>query len=771
MRRPIAIALSVAIVGALLLVIHLRNLPPDWSDISLGSTVSAAPKAQRRTLTDDFGAALDTARRRIGDLDLATFEKRYTKTHFKRFKPAWDPTTARYWTLCQKESTPCKLNPQETARFKRNGFVVSERLGASTFAVAYYNVYTHDLPVLITTDSILHAWHRSYDAVLAQLEGTYLAPSLGTIFDAMKKEIPRARAAYGDSVLKKGLGDAALFVDVARALIAGKESTPQSNVNALLKAILKERVKRVRLFGERRKIIFSQFHPRGHYANTTTLKRYFRAMMWLGSIDLRFDERHPGRSMHQLRVALVLVDLLDRAHQKTAWATIDQTIQAFVGETDSLTVSGLRALLRANGVASIASVHTPADLKRVYAAIMGGRAGKQQIAGHPTNSPEGNARYVLPRSFTMMGQRFTLDAWALSQLVFDRILWKGKKVGRRRASGLDVAFTTFGNDVTTHRLRARIHTTRGKKFRDGLPYHPQLAALREVIDALPRTSWMQNIYSRWLGTLRALSAPTTSPRFFAAMRSRAWAEKGLNTQLASWSQLRHDTILYVKQGVTFGILCDHPDLLVEPRPAFWATLQAMAQATARRLGGLPLGRLNQTKGIGIKKLQARWRTFFSHFAAQVGELHQASVAHLARKPLPPKLLKRLLNVVQIRHGSGFTAYNGWYPKLFYKGTSDAGKSDVIVADVLTTLPDAIARDPGAILYEGTSYVDSLVLAVDRGAYRALYVGPTFRHYEFNAPPGHRLDDKAWKKIVNSAQTRPPRPAWTHSYLVTTPAKP
>ena len=43
-----------------------------------------------------------------------------------------------------------------------------------SFGSLYYAVYTNDLPVLITTDSILHAMHRTYDDILMELEQTFI---------------------------------------------------------------------------------------------------------------------------------------------------------------------------------------------------------------------------------------------------------------------------------------------------------------------------------------------------------------------------------------------------------------------------------------------------------------------------------------------------------------------------------------------------------------------------------------------------------------------
>src|SRR6185369_17318542 len=81
--------------------------------------------------------------------------------------------------------------------------------------------------------------------------------------------------------------------------------------------------------------------------------------------------------------------------------------------------------------------------------------------------------------------------------------------------------------------------------------------------------------------------PTTGPEYPEALRTRAWAMKTLNTQLASWTQLRHDTILYAQQSYTPILTCAYPDGYVEPRPAFWSRLGQMALATKAILATLP----------------------------------------------------------------------------------------------------------------------------------------------------------------------------------------
>ncbi len=66
---------------------------------------------------------------------------------------SWDPTQALYWDALQKSAL--KITPPELALLRTNGFVVTERLGNHSFGDIYYGVFTQDLPVFVTTDSLI----------------------------------------------------------------------------------------------------------------------------------------------------------------------------------------------------------------------------------------------------------------------------------------------------------------------------------------------------------------------------------------------------------------------------------------------------------------------------------------------------------------------------------------------------------------------------------------------------------------------------------------
>jgi len=317
-------------------------------------------------------------------------------------------------------------------------------------------------------------------------------------------------------------------------------------VTATLSAINNQAlVEHFPIFGGTRGIDFSQFIVRGHYTATDTLSRYFRVMMWCGRIDLRLVTFSPNKEddIRQLGTAVILNHLLSQSGQFENWSVIEQITRTFAGTTDSMTFAQLGDLLANAKILSPADVPDLATLTNLQTRLLSGELGVQAIQGDYFLSPFSREQLKLPRSFTFSGQKFAMDSWALSQLVVDRVLWTPDygtniifgKVMRRKPSCLDAAFAVLGNDQVIPDLITRMTNENGVPFRDGphLPYQHNLLAARQAIDGQDPSIWTDNIYTAWLGALRALSAPTVDGIYPECMHTKAWAMKTLNTQLAS----------------------------------------------------------------------------------------------------------------------------------------------------------------------------------------------------------------------------------------------
>ena len=98
----------------------------------------------------------------------------------------WDVTAAECWNLFATDPEmnnvgrdPLKygwravaycLNAEELAIFKKQGFVGSGWLGKRSFGDAFYDLWTDDLPVYISSDAALQAWPYSFQSSLEEID-------------------------------------------------------------------------------------------------------------------------------------------------------------------------------------------------------------------------------------------------------------------------------------------------------------------------------------------------------------------------------------------------------------------------------------------------------------------------------------------------------------------------------------------------------------------------------------------------------------------------
>jgi len=101
-----------------------------------------------------YGAQFADELRKIGEISVQDFGTNAANVAYLPHL-TWDPRTAQFWS--NFNSAGLSLNINELYPFMTNGFVVSERLGAPSFAEIYYRLFHSDLPAFITSDSILHA--------------------------------------------------------------------------------------------------------------------------------------------------------------------------------------------------------------------------------------------------------------------------------------------------------------------------------------------------------------------------------------------------------------------------------------------------------------------------------------------------------------------------------------------------------------------------------------------------------------------------------------
>ena len=665
-------------------------------------------------------------------------------------KLSYDPSTAAYLPEIRAYAGLTDAHEQLLAQ---NGFVGVGDAATFTFASTYLDLYFNDLPVFISTDSLLHALHKSFDAMLMDFELTVLVPEVDRMLEAMHAELGAELAALPEPLVDTGR-DLDLYLTVARSLLAGAPQKTASGdadldqeVARILDAVAQLEPRDLELFGAGVTYDFSQMEPRGHYEEEPVLRQYFQAMIWLGRTDMSmvlFDEQgEPKFNRRALDAAFVTNHLLAKSGAQAHWDRVDKVLVRLIGERDGMNPQDMSKYMAETGLADLAGLATASD-DQLYKALIDGKYGVQRIMSQIMYTDPTDPPLVLPRVYLLLGQRFTLDSYVFNNVTYDRVqdLRTGAKVTRMLPSELDVQFV-LGSDAAAQHLKPEL---------EQYGYQGVLHELRFLADAHPDDFWDATFYNGWLAAIRSLNDATEFESLPEAMRTAAWADKTLNTQTASWAELRHDTLLYVKQSYSGGDGCEYPDAYVEPVPAFYGRLA--------HLGALGDELVADLAKDGFEV--ARAQQFFANLGKAATTLETIAHKELEGAELTQAEFDFLRGTIEEEIvGCGGSFYDGWYAGLFYD-QSTIGEYKPTIADVHTAPTDADGNPVGWVLHAATGRPMLMVFTVEDCGGVQSYIGPVSSFHSVLTEDFDRQTDSAWAEVLSKGT--PPRPTWTESFI-------
>ena len=786
----------------------------------------------------------------------------------------------------QNFSEKIKLSPEALSLLKNNGFVVistpldiaerevflmSSRQNAypKDDFVAYYNaIRDKDLPIFITTDSLLHYYHIFFDTTLMKLERdlfykdiwavskNLLEESLkeyyetgGDLKEAVKRNVaylsvalellkPKINQIMSDETLREEYCNPEMDPEVCKMFIEGvKQSygdkasfkyfseTEFNQYTFKVPNLVKNLVqKEIELIEEHKgwdysplfiyQEDYSQYVPRGHYVKSEKLKNYFKALMWYGRMTALIEGSpllSPGESIctgdvggivseYDARIQTLQAFLLANQFSQSQdlqerWNRIYAITSFLVGFSDDLGPNEYSEVLKKLFKDEI----DPQEIEENYLEL------KETILDFPYNpkiySGLGACELLMPcpplsekeiqalksqakellgktKGFRLMGQRFTLDSWLFSEIVSP---YSGEYIGSKPPLPTEKKpFTFTWDDIYAEYrkdrpftwvktevkscpppaarevkgfprgldLMALLGSGRAKEILENLgdteysDYEKIFSELKKEVDSFSKRDWSKNLYLNWLYVLKSLwnEFGYGYPTF---MQTEAWQDKELNTALASWTELRHDTLLYVKQSYTMaemGGMFQPPVVgYVEPVPEFYARLLALTKMTNQGFKSL----IPQEE---LEKLMIE--AGLNRFAEILSKLLDISKKELENKPLNDNEYNFIENFGSISEG--------------LIGTVSGGEIDpevlktVLVADVHTD------GNTEKVLEEGVGYIKTAVIAYKLPeGHILLGVGPTFSYYEFKQPMENRLTDEEWRKILDS--NPPPEPEWSNTF--------
>jgi hypothetical protein len=452
--------------------------------------------------------------------------------------------------------------------------------------------------------------------------------------------------------------------------------------------------------------------------------------MWYGRLTFRLNDDFETRRALLLVQALRSASAADGTPAVTLWKNIYDPTVFIVGKADDLGYNEYGAL--SDQVFGL----NPDPNKFADATLFA----QFKQASETLPPPQINSMWVwiwqdteqVTKGFRFMGQRFTLDSYVFGQVIWRKVGTLDKPRGLPKA--LDF-FAAMGSDEAYSILK-------GMGEDQYANFDTQTTKVRTEVAALGVDSWTQNLYWAWLYSFQPLIAPMGSayPPF---MQTQAWTRKSLQTVLGSWTELKHDTILYAKQVMAEmggGPPPEPPHGYVEPNPEAYARLLALTQMTYDGL---------QSRGL----LSDLTLSNLDNLISELKFLKDISERELAGEPISTD------DYLHIKNWGGIL-------EQFTLAAADVdeGIGRPILEDQKAALVADVATAPGGSpVLEEANGQPTLIYVVLPDSPWYLAIGAVYSYYEFTVPSSSRMTDEQWQALVEAGGNQP-QPDWTQMFV-------
>ena len=643
------------------------------------------------------------------------------------------------------------LNDKSKQRLSDNGFVVLDGYSDEFFGLYEMNRY-ESIPNFITTDSLMHTYHLFFSRLLKGVEKEHFYGDLTQISRTMQKESLAQYEALKGTAWENAATRNVAFFSVGLALLQ-----PEAEIPAQVKDLVSQERKLIDAAagiaqspvmnlgaagsGMPLEEDYSQYIPRGYYTTSEDLTRYFKAMMWYGRLSFRQSDEDQSRS------ALLMTTALANSAAMDAWDKIYTITGFFVGASDDPGICEYAPLIKEAYGGWPSAAELP-ELKEEWNAFAQAIAKLKPPAVNSIPIYDESIqpdREAAVKAFRFMGQRFTLDASIFQRLVYREVGENSRGERRMLPSALDIPAALGSSQALEFLTEAGAADYAG--------YSENMAKLKEKIADAPPALWQASLYNGWLNTLRPLLVEKGAgwPQF---MQSQAWTAKNLNTFLGSWTELKHDTVLYAKQvyaemgGGETEEIDDRG--FVEPEPVLYSRLASLAQATADGLRRYGVLRDGDAESLG-----------------RMAELSKQLLT-ISEKELKDQLLSD-------EEYELIRTFGGQLEHFWYEALKDEKKGEAITStDYPAAVVTDVATDPagGRVLEVGSGRIDDIYVIVNVGGDLRIAHGGVYSFYEFPQPLSQRLTDEAWRLMLGidmqfdedgnfvDKRVPVPRPEWT-----------
>lgn len=631
------------------------------------------------------------------------------------------------------------LSEGQKNKLAENGFFVSNYNGSEFFDQYEFNRYMH-YPSFVTTDSIMHTYHLYFAMLQKNTEKQYLVDQLVNLTSEL----------YNNSItlydeLKGTEWENAATMNVAYFTVASKLLGINIEVKDYVSEIADAEFDKINaaegidtsmITGEYED--YSQFKPRGYYEGDPLLEKYFRTMMLYGRVNLM-----QSKEEHNRMALLMTMAMDDEAY--AAWEKIYSVTAFFAGNSDDA------------GYCEYLSPAIEAYGQNIEAkAIIGNETGWNKFNEliSKIEPPKINScvfddnggqtdRLQEGKGFRLMGQRFSVDAAVFTQLCYSKVLENSEGEKRTLPDALDVP-AAMGSDEALSILSEQGNS-------DYKNYIENMEKTRKALKQAPESLWSSSLYGGWMNTLSPLLRVKGQgyPMF---MNNKAWTRKNLETYLGSWTELKHDTVLYSKQFVAEMGGDDYEKYddrgYVEPEPELYSALATLTDNTIEGLDGFGILSDENRENLEILKTMAN-------------SLKEISVKELNCEQVTDKEYDFIRE------------YGGNLEHLWRKTIDN--QDYFSPSEYPCALVTDVATDPdGAVLEEAVGGASNIYVAFPMDGEVHLGVGTVFSYYQFVVPISERMTDSQWRQDLGlelnenmeyGGRNDIERPYWTSDYRV------
>ena len=623
----------------------------------------------------------------------------------------------------------------------RDSFVIDANGGYSEFFDVYENNRYVRFPNFITVDSLMHTYHLYYASLMRHTEKDDLAPALSNM---SLVQLTNAAEQY---VMAKGTDwETAAAKNLELFYVGAKLQNPgtvfpvdaqeiEADAETELRRIMAaEGIDTSTINGEFED--YTQYIVRGYYAGDEQLEQYFRAMMWYGRTAFTVEEEDLAKS------AILQTISLSEGGDKD-WRSIYDITSFFAGASDDPGYYELsQMMLDAYGTMpdTEAAIADREGFVKTWDALKA-----YQLPG--INSiPVYDGEDPVILSYRFMGQRFTIDAAIMQKLVYSAVEENDRGECRMLPNALDTAAVLGSGEA--YEILEGSEDLSYKNFAENFN------DLKLHFDNEDPALWNASLYAGWLNTLRPLLTEK-GEGYPSYMRSDNWARKDLETFAGSYTELKHDTVLYAKQVIAEMGGPDEPNYddrgYVDPEIEVYNRFVNLAVKTEDGLKGY--GMLSDSAAEDLERLKE---------IAQ--KLVTISEKELKNEPLSEEEYD-------------FIREYGGNLEHFWKEANQDTVDYSLNHSYQSPCPVVtdIATDPnGQVLEIGSGQAQKIYVVFPIDGELHVGSGSAYSFYQFTQPMSQRLTDQEWRGMLEGGyldddwnwikvESDVEQPAWTSTY--------